>query len=145
MGVPAGATCRSGDPRALTPRVEVTLLRVAQEALANVGKHAAASQRLGDAVRNMEDVVTLDVRDDGVPDPPCLRERRRSRPATGAAGGSPPRRRVRADRDAAAGEPAAPGQLEIESEPGAGTAVSASLPAIGLAPPPQAAMAEEPS
>ena len=33
------------------------------------------------------------------------------------------------------------GQLEIESEPGAGTAVSASLPAIPLDPPPQAAMA----
>ena len=33
------------------------------------------------------------------------------------------------------------GQLEIESEPGAGTAVSASLPAIGLGPP-QAAKKE---
>jgi ABC-2 type transporter len=32
------------------------------------------------------------------------------------------------------------GQLEIESEPGAGTVVSASLPAIGLAPPPRVAM-----
>ena len=37
------------------------------------------------------------------------------------------------------------GQLEIESEPGAGTAVSASLPAIPLDPPPQAAMAEHPA
>ena len=36
------------------------------------------------------------------------------------------------------------GQLEIESEPGAGTAVSASLPAIPLGPPPQAAGATEP-
>jgi hypothetical protein len=36
------------------------------------------------------------------------------------------------------------GQLEIESEPGAGTVVSASLPAIGLAPPPQAAMEAPP-
>jgi len=36
------------------------------------------------------------------------------------------------------------GQLEIESEPGAGTAVSATLPAIGLGPPPQAAMAAPP-
>ena len=35
------------------------------------------------------------------------------------------------------------GQLEIESEPGAGTAVSASLPAIPLDPPPEAPMAEE--
>ena len=35
------------------------------------------------------------------------------------------------------------GQLEIESEPGAGTAVSASLPAIPLGPSPQATKAEE--
>ena len=35
------------------------------------------------------------------------------------------------------------GQLEIESEPGAGTAVSASLPAIPLGPSPQATRAEE--
>jgi len=36
------------------------------------------------------------------------------------------------------------GQLEIESEPGAGTAVSASLPAIPLGPPPQAAITVPP-
>jgi len=35
------------------------------------------------------------------------------------------------------------GQLEIESEPGAGTAVSASLPAISLGPSPQATKAGE--
>jgi signal transduction histidine kinase len=42
----------------------VTLLRVAQEALANVAKHAGAS-RAGVTLSYMEDVVTLDVRDDG--------------------------------------------------------------------------------
>ena len=36
------------------------------------------------------------------------------------------------------------GQLEIESEPGAGTAVSASVPAIPLGPPPQAARSAPP-
>ena len=49
----------------LHPEVEVTLLRVAQEALANVAKHASAS-RVGLTLSYMDDVVTLDVRDDGV-------------------------------------------------------------------------------
>ena len=42
----------------------MTLLRVAQEALANVAKHAGAS-RAGVTLSYMEDVVSLDVRDDG--------------------------------------------------------------------------------
>jgi signal transduction histidine kinase len=131
----------TGEARALHPEVEVTLLRVAQEALANVARHAGAS-RAGVTLSYMEDVVTLDVRDDGagftVPangDGPA---------ATGESGGSRPQggfgliaMRQRVNRLA--------GQLEIESEPGAGTAVSASLPAIPLGPPPQAALAEEPS
>ncbi len=51
-------------PQGLHPEVEVTLLRVAQEALANVAKHAGAS-RVGLTLSYMDDVVTLDVRDDG--------------------------------------------------------------------------------
>jgi signal transduction histidine kinase len=104
----------TGDARALHPEVEVTVLRVAQEALANVTRHAGAS-RAGVTLSYMEDVVTLDVRDDGV----------------GFAGAPNGERgfgliamRQRVNRLA--------GQLEIESEPGAGTAVSASLPAIPL-------------
>ena len=54
----------TGDPRPLHPEVEVTLLRVAQEALANVAKHAGASHAWV-TLSYMEDVVTLDVRDDG--------------------------------------------------------------------------------
>jgi signal transduction histidine kinase len=114
-GVPAEIET-TGDPHALHPEVEVTLLRVAQEALANVAKHARAS-RAGVTLSYMEDVVTLDVRDDGA----------------GFDGHAPPASaggfgliamRQRVNRLA--------GQLEIESEPGAGTAVSASLPAIPL-------------
>jgi glucose-6-phosphate-specific signal transduction histidine kinase len=63
----------TGEVRALHPEVEVTLLRVAQEALANVAKHADAS-RAGVTLSHMEDVVSLDVRDDGAgfvpPTPP---------------------------------------------------------------------------
>ena len=62
-GVPAEVKT-TGDPRALHPEVEVTLLRVGQEALANVAKHAAASHAWV-TLSYMEDVVTLDVRDDG--------------------------------------------------------------------------------
>jgi len=61
----AGEVKTTGDARALHPEVEVTLLRVAQEALANVAKHAGAS-RAGVTLSYMEDVVSLDVRDDGV-------------------------------------------------------------------------------
>ncbi len=104
----------TGDARALHPEVEVTLLRVAQEALTNVAKHAGAS-RAGVTLSYMEDVVTLDVRDDGVgfaQDPGD----------DGGFGLIAMRQRV--SRLA--------GQFEVESEPGAGTAVSASVPAIPL-------------
>ena len=122
-GVP-GEVETTGDARVLHPEVEVTLLRVAQEALANVAKHAGAS-RAGVTLSYMEDVVSLDVRDDGAGFvPPAA-------PTTGARTGSPAgggfgliAMRQRVSRLA--------GQLEIESEPGSGTAVSASLPAIPL-------------
>ena len=129
----------TGDARVLHPEVEVTLLRVAQEALANVAKHAHAS-RAGVTLSYMEDVVTLDVRDDGTgfaASQPAVSQPAVSEPAVSeaAANGHPPTdggfgliaMRQRVARLA--------GQLEIESEPGAGTAVSASLPAIPLAPP----------
>jgi signal transduction histidine kinase len=118
----------TGDPQALHPEVEVTLLRVAQEALANVAKHAGAAHAWV-TLSYMEDVVTLDVRDDG-----AGFDRAEPSPAGGGFGLIAMRQRV--NRLA--------GQLEIESEPGAGTAVSASLPAIPLGPPPQAAKTAEP-
>jgi signal transduction histidine kinase len=64
------------------------------------------------------DVVTLDVRDDGAGFDPALA------PDGDTGGFGLIAMRQRVQRLA--------GQLEIESEPGAGTVVSASLPAIGL-------------
>ena len=83
----------------------------------------------------MEDVVSLDVRDDGVGfhRAPGGESRASGSPASGGFGLIAMRQRV--SRLA--------GQLEIESEPGAGTAVSASLPAIPLGPSPRAAKPEE--
>jgi signal transduction histidine kinase len=107
----------TGDAHVLHPEVEVTLLRVAQEALANVAKHAAAS-RAWITLSYMGDVVTLDVRDDGAGFDPALA------PDSDTGGFGLIAMRQRVQRLA--------GQLEIESEPGSGTVVSASLPAIGL-------------
>ena len=118
----------TGQARALHPEVEVTLLRVAQEALANVAKHAGAS-RAGVTLSYMEDVVSVDVRDDGAGFAVASAEESRANghlvgesSAVGGFGLIAMRQRV--SRLA--------GQLEIESDPGAGTAVSASLPAIPL-------------
>ncbi|MGC5308474.1 sensor histidine kinase [Micromonospora zamorensis] len=107
----------TGTPRPLHPEIEVTLLRAAQEALANVARHAAAS-RVGLTLSYMTDVVTLDVRDDGtgfdVTGQPAPRE------PGGGYGLTAMRQRVTR----------VGGELAVESEPGSGTAVSASVPAL---------------
>lgn len=102
-----------GEPVDLQPEVEAALLRTAQEALANVAKHAEAS-RAGLTLSYMGNVVVLDVRDDGVGfDPSTLR-------ANGERGFGLRSMRQRLSQVA--------GTLEIESEPGAGTAISARAP-----------------
>jgi signal transduction histidine kinase len=118
-GVPAEVTS-TGTARPLHPEVEVALLRTAQEALSNVAKHAAAS-RVGLTLSYMDDLVTLDVRDDGAgfaAEPPAG-------PGSGGGFGLTAMRQ-RVQRLA--------GQLEIESEPGAGTAIWASVPALPAEP-----------
>lgn len=102
----------TGTARALHPEVEVTLLRIAQEALSNVAKHAAAS-RVGLTLSYMDDQIALDVRDDGAGFEPV-----RARDGGGYGLTS---MQQRANRLA--------GSVEIESEPGAGTAISATIPA----------------
>ncbi|MFI6814241.1 sensor histidine kinase [Nonomuraea sp. NPDC050328] len=112
QAVPAEMTT-TGTARPLHPEVEQTLLRIAQEALANVAKHAEA-RRVGLTLSYMEDVVTLDVRDDGV-------GFALDRAADGGGFGLTSMRK-RVARLA--------GSLEIESEPGGGTAISATVPAV---------------
>jgi ABC-type Fe3+/spermidine/putrescine transport system ATPase subunit len=105
----------TGEAIPLQPDIEIALLRTAQEALANVAKHAGAT-RAGLTLSFMGDVVTLDVRDDGVgftvPEPG----------ATDAGKFGLTGMRQRVARVA--------GSLTIESEPGGGTAISARVPAI---------------
>jgi signal transduction histidine kinase len=116
-GVRADVTT-TGDARALRAEIEVTLLRAAQEALANVAKHAGAG-RVGLTLSYMDDLVTLDVRDDGA-----------GFTVNGHAEGH-------ASEDGGFGllgmrqrVTGLQGTLEIESEPGAGTALSVSVPAL---------------
>ncbi|WP_441246209.1 sensor histidine kinase [Kitasatospora sp. McL0602] len=116
---PAATLTVTGEARPLHPEVEVTLLRTAQESLANIAKHAGAA-RVGLTLSYMTDLVTLDVRDDGVGfDPEAEPE---SRADGGGYGLSVMRRRVQR----------LAGRLEIETEPGVGTTISAALPAIGV-------------
>lgn len=100
----------TGEPVPLSPAIEVALFRVAQEALTNVAKHAGAT-RVGVTLSYLEDVVLLDVRDDG--------NGMSGRKGQGF-GLKSMRQRVRS----------VGGTVEIESAPGEGTAVSASLPAM---------------
>lgn len=107
----------TGDARPMHTDIEVALLRTAQEALANVAKHARAS-RVGLTLSYMEDLVTLDVRDDGVGFEPDAKRANGS--ANGGFGLAGMRQRVQR----------LAGRLDIESEPGGGTAISATVPAI---------------
>lgn len=104
----------TGTVRPMHPELEATLVRVTQEALTNVDKHAQA-QRVGLTLSYMEDLVTLDVRDDGI----GFDVGRTPEHAFGLDG---MRRRVQR----------LAGTLSVESEPTAGTAISASLPALEL-------------
>jgi signal transduction histidine kinase len=103
----------TGTAEPLHPDVEVVLLRAAQEALANVAKHAAAS-RVGLTLSYMGDEVVLDVRDDGVGFTPSAG----SEEGFGLVGMA---QRVEL----------LAGTLEVESAPGSGTAISARLPLGG--------------
>lgn len=101
----------TGEPHPLPVDVEVVLLRVAQESLANVQKHADAS-RVAITLSYMDDSVALDTRDDGVGFDTDL-----------SIGGSHFGLGVMRHRTDALG-----GVMHVESAPGEGTAVSVRIP-----------------
>jgi signal transduction histidine kinase len=63
-GLPA-RLAREGEARALDGTIDVTLYRLAQEALTNVLKHAGEVSRVDVVLRYRDDAVELQVRDDG--------------------------------------------------------------------------------
>jgi signal transduction histidine kinase len=120
-GIPVQVTT-TGDGRPLPPETEFVLLRTGQEALANVAKHARAT-RVGLTVSYMEHEVALDVRDDG-----------RGFDLAGLSAEPEPEGHgfgLVAMRQRVEG---LGGTLQVESEPGTGTAISACLPVAVPAP-----------
>jgi signal transduction histidine kinase len=132
----------TGTAAALRPETELALLRTAQEALANVAKHAAATRVLL-TLSYLADDVVLDVRDDGRGfDPACVGGREPAYAANLARdqnGGTPDGYPAADGGDVSSGGfglvamrqriESLSGTFRVESEPGGGTAISASVPA----------------
>lgn len=114
-GVVAAFTV-TGTEEPLHDEVAATLLRIAQEALANTARHAAA-RRAGVTLSYMGHEITLDVRDDGRGFDPLVLP-----PRSGSNGFGLDGMRARAERIA--------GTVTVESEAGGGTAVSARVPLV---------------
>jgi signal transduction histidine kinase len=111
-GMAATATV-TGTPRPLSPDAEITLLRVTQEALANVSKHASAG-RVALTLSYMDGEAALDVRDDGVGFAPGAG-------TVGTNGGlGLPGMKERVE--------ALGGRLAVESGPGRGTTIAVTVP-----------------
>jgi signal transduction histidine kinase len=106
-----------GEPRELEPDAEATLLRIAQETLANVRKHARAS-RVALTLTYLDDATRLDLRDDGVGFEPDSADHARNGWRAGGFGLTSMRERLESQG----------GTLTIESAPGAGTTIAATLP-----------------
>ncbi|MEV4620169.1 sensor histidine kinase [Asanoa sp. NPDC049573] len=113
-GIPVEVTT-TGAERPMPPEAELALLRTAQEALANVAAHAGAT-RVGVTLSYLDGEVALDVRDDGRGFDPA-------RPPASKTGGGFGLLAMRQRVEQVAGT------LRVESEPSAGTAISASIPA----------------
>ncbi|MNW63109.1 Sensor histidine kinase LiaS [compost metagenome] len=100
----------TGTREPLSPAIEVSLFRVAQESLTNVAKHSEAS-RVGVTLSYTGPEVLLDVRDDG---------RGFVRGSGAGFGLTSMRQRIRG----------VGGHIEVQSTPGEGTSGSARVPAI---------------
>lgn len=100
----------TGTPLELDAETEHTLIRLAREALSNVGRHAAAAQ-VHLTLSYLGDAVALDVADDGVGFDPD------SSPAGGYG------LEIMSERTQALG-----GHLELSTSPGTGTTLTATIP-----------------
>ncbi|MFZ3568061.1 sensor histidine kinase [Streptomyces sp. BH097] len=106
----------TGTAEPLHEEIEASLLRIAEEALSNAARHAAAT-RVGVTLSFMAGQVTLDVRDDGRGFDPLAVPAR-----SGSGGFGLDGMRARAERLA--------GGVTVESEQGGGTAISAHVPLV---------------
>jgi signal transduction histidine kinase len=111
-GLVATATV-TGTPRPLSADTEVTLLRVTQEALANVTRHSGAG-RVAVTLSYMDGEAALDVRDDGAGFAPTAD----GHGPNGGLGLRGMRERVEA----------LGGRLAVESAPGRGTTIAVTVP-----------------
>ena len=107
----------TGTPRELPPETEVALLRVAEEALGNVRKHAGA-RRAALTLSYMDDLVVLDVLDDGSGFDPSAPKAALGAHDSGGFG-------LRSMRERVDG---LGGRLLIDSSPGSGTSLTVELP-----------------
>jgi signal transduction histidine kinase len=114
-GIAAHATT-TGTPHQLPPEAEVALLRMAQEALANVHKYANAD-RANVTLSYIDDRVLLDVLDDGEGFDPAELKTEVGAQDTGGFGLIAMRERMEQ----------LGGRLHIESAPGDGTTLAAEL------------------
>jgi signal transduction histidine kinase len=122
----------TGQATSLRPEIEVTLLRATQEALANIRKHAQAKSVVL-TLSYMEDIVALDIQDDGIGfDPHCLPV-----PLLGETSG---RFGLKALRERIE---QLEGTFTLESTPGAGTTIAVALPAVEASAPPGDLRVEE--
>lgn len=99
----------TGTPRSLTSSAETALLRISQEAMHNINKHAQA-KNVNITFSFMEDIFVMDIADDGMGFDPSKTSR--------GFGLKTMRDRIEELN----------GTLTIESEPGGGTAIAVSLP-----------------
>lgn len=61
-----------GDPPELSPVAELTIFRIAQEALTNATKHAGPRANVAVRLRNRDNCVELEISDDGVGSPSSI-------------------------------------------------------------------------
>lgn len=109
----------TGQATSLRPEIEVTLLRATQEALANIRKHAQASSVVL-TLSYMEDIVALDIADDGIGfDPHDL-----PAPSLGETSGGFGLKALRERIEQLEGT------FTLESTPGSGTTIAVALPSV---------------
>lgn len=111
------STTVTGTPHPLAPDTEVTLMRVAQEALTNCRKYAQARQ-VTLTLSYMNNLVALNVQDDGVGFDPAQLHPDSSDQSTGGFGIMGMRERIEQLR----------GTLLVESSPGEGATLMVAIP-----------------